>query len=309
MTKKMNIDTIRNFIKLTEYQSFSDLAKDLPITQSTLSHQISQLEKDLDLVLIDRSTKKFEITEAGKIFLKYAKEIINLYDKCLRELSKFSEQLFEDIVISASTIPGSHILPKYIASFGNENPNVSFKVLINDSLKSIENLNKRLADFAGIGSFMNYDQKDYDIINIGNDELKFFCSPSHEILKRNNENEINFEEILPYPFVWREKGSGMRDVFINQFPDYKKLNIELEINDNDSIISTVSESNYISIMSEIMTKKAENAGLIKILEIKNHPIIAKRPLFLIRRKDEEMSELKINFWDYILNQLNMIRFN
>ena len=302
MKKKMNFDTIRNFIKLIEYRSFSDLAKDLPISQSTLSHQISQLEKDLDLVLIDRSTKKFEITEAGKIFLKYAKEIINLYDKCLQELSKFSEQLFEDIVISASTIPGSHILPKYIASFRNENPNVNFKVFINDSLKSIENLNKRLADFAGIGSFINYDQKDYDIINIGYDELKFFCSPSHEILKKHNENEVNFEEILAYPFVWREKGSGMRDVFINQFPDYNKLNIELEINDNDSIISTVSESNYISIMSEIMAKKAENAGLIKIFEIKNHPIIAKRPLFFIRRKDEEISELQIKFWNYILKQ-------
>ena len=298
----MNIDTIRNFIKLTEYQSFSDLAKDLPITQSTLSHQISQLEKEIDLVLINRSTKKFEITVAGTVFLKYAIGIINLYDKCLQELSKFSEQLFEDIVISASTIPGSHILPKYIASFGSENPSVNFKILINDSLKSIENLNKKLADFAGIGSFMNYDQKDYHIINIGKDELKFICSPTHEILKKHNENKVNFEEILPYPFVWREKGSGMRDVFTSQFPDYKKLNIELEINDNDSIISTVSESNYISIMSEIMAKKAENAGLIKILEITHYPIIAKRPLFLIRRKDEEISELKIKFWDYILKQ-------
>ena len=296
----MNIDILRNFIKLTEYQSFSDLAKDLLIAQSTLSHQISQLEKDLDLVLIERSTKKFEITEAGLIFLKYAKEIVNLYDKCLQELSNYSEQLLEDIIISASTIPGSHILPKYIASFKNENPNANFKVLINDSQKSIENLNKKLADFAGIGSFLNYNRKDYDLINIGNDELKFICSPSHEIIKKRN--EVNFEEILPFPFVWREKGSGMRDVFTNQFPEYNKLSIELEINDNDSIISTVSESNYISIMSEIMAKKAENAGLIKILKIKNHPIIVKRPLFLIRRKDEELSELKINFWNYILKQ-------
>ncbi len=298
----MNIDILRNFIKLTEYQSFSDLAKDLPIAQSTLSHQISQLEKDLDLILIERSTKKFEITEAGSLFLKYAREIINLYDKCLQELSKFSEQAHEDIVISASTIPGSHILPKYIAYFSNKNPNVNFKVLINDSQKSIENLNKKLADFAGIGSFINYDPKDYDVINIGNDELKFICSPSHELLKKHKDNRVSFEEILPYPFVWREKGSGMRDVFTNQYPDYNKLNIELEINNNDSIISTVSESNYISIMSEIMAKKAENAGLIKILEVKNRPIIVKRPLFLIRRKDEELSELKTNFWNYILRQ-------
>ncbi|MHA1641732.1 MAG: LysR family transcriptional regulator, partial [Promethearchaeota archaeon] len=69
----MNIEYIKNFVKLAEYKSFSKLAKDLPITQSTLSHQISQLEKSLDLVLINRTTKKFELTEAGKIFLKYAR--------------------------------------------------------------------------------------------------------------------------------------------------------------------------------------------------------------------------------------------
>ncbi|TFG18940.1 MAG: LysR family transcriptional regulator, partial [Promethearchaeota archaeon] len=43
----MNIEFLRNFISLTKYQSFSELAKDLSISQSTLSHQISQLEKEL----------------------------------------------------------------------------------------------------------------------------------------------------------------------------------------------------------------------------------------------------------------------
>lgn len=298
----MNIERLRNFIRLTKYQNFSELARDLSISQSTLSHQISQLETDLDLVLIERSTKKFEITEAGTVLLKYAQEIVDLYDHCLQDLAKYSEHEFENIVISASTIPGSHILPKFITIFRNENPNVNFKLLINDSQKSIENLNKNLVDFAGIGSFIKFNKNNYDIIKIGEDKLKFICSPSHELLK-HNKSVIKLEDLLHYPFVWREKGSGMRDMFSNQFPDYKRLNIELEINDNDSIISTVAESNYISIMSEIMASKAEKAGLIHILEIKNHPIITQRPLFCIKRKNEELSEMKQKFWNY-LKKLN-----
>jgi DNA-binding transcriptional LysR family regulator len=294
----MNIEYLRNFIKLIDYKSFSDLAKDIPITQSTLSHQISQLEKDLDVILIERSTKKFEITEAGKVLLKYAKEILQLYDQAIQELSKYRAQELEVVVISASTIPGSHILPKYIAKFRNQNPNVNFRVLINNSQKSIENLNKKLADFAGIGSFITFDKDDFEIMKIGEDQFKFICAPNHELVK-NGDNMVKFNDLLNYPFVWREKGSGMRDTFIQQFPDYEKLNIELEINDNDSIISTVSESNYISIMSEIMAKKAENAGLIKMLEIKNHPVIVERPLYFIRRKEQEQSDLKENFWNYI----------
>ncbi|MFX0058875.1 MAG: LysR substrate-binding domain-containing protein [Candidatus Hodarchaeota archaeon] len=299
----MNIEYLRNFIKLVEYKSFSELAKDLPITQSTLSHQISQLEKYFgEITLIDRTTKKFELTEAGKILLNYAKKIVKLYNDCEEDLKKYSKQIFEEIVISASTIPGSHILPKYIAEFRNEHPNVNFKILINNSKKSIENLNKYVADFAGIGSFMSYNKADYDYIKIGEDNFKFICSPNHNLLKQGK-SKVKFQELLKYPFVWREKGSGMRNTFKSQFVDYKKLNIKLEINDNDSIISTVSESNYISIMSDMMANKAEKAGLIKILEIEEYPQIVKRALYFVKQKDKRLSHFENIFWEYIKEKI------
>lgn len=292
----MNIEYLRNFIMLSRYKSFSKLANELPISQSTLSHQIAQIEKDFGgVVLIDRSTKKFELTKAGKLLLENAELIIKVYDSCKLEISKFKDQAKEEIIISASTIPGSHILPRYIADFRNRNQTVIFKVVINNSQKSIENLKNGLVDFAGIGSFMSYNEKAFDFIKLGEDEFKFICSPNHKLLDQGN--EVEFDDLLRYPFVWREKGSGMRDTFKQQFPHYKKLDIELEINDNDSIISTVSESNYISIMSEYLVNKAESAGLIKSLKIKNYPIIAKRPLYFVKIKDKKLGRLKEKFWD------------
>jgi len=283
---------------LTQYKSFSRLARELPLSQSTLSHQISKLEKDFGgVVLIDRSTKKFELTKAGTLFLKYATQIIDLYDNSKLEISKFQDQMIENIVISASTTPGSHILPRYIAEFRSKNSNVNFKIVINNSKKSITNLKNGMADFAGIGSFMNYNEKEFERIMIGEDELKFICSPNHELIK--DTNLVDFEDLLKFPFVWREKGSGMRKTFEQQFPDYKKLHIELEINDNDSIISTVSDSNYISIMSEIMIDKAESARLIKTLIINDYPLIAKRPIYFVRLKNKDLSNFKEKFWDAI----------
>ncbi|MHA2131576.1 MAG: LysR substrate-binding domain-containing protein, partial [Promethearchaeota archaeon] len=259
--------------------------------------QIAQLEKELNgVLLIDRTTKKFELTQAGKVLLNASEKIINLYDKLKADIEKFQDQITELITISASTIPGSHILPKFIADFRNRNPTVNFKILINNSKKSLENLKKPVANFAGIGSFMDYNPNDFDIIKIGEDEFKFICSPNHELLKGGN-NTVDFNKLLKFPFVWREEGSGMRNIFTKQFPRYKELDIELEINDNDSIISTVSESNYISIMSEIMVNKAESAGLIKTLKIKDYPLIAKRPLYLVKLKNIQLSHLKKKFWD------------
>ncbi len=297
----MNIEYLRNFIKLTQYKSFSKLAVELPISQSTLSHQILQLEKEFGgVVLIDRTTKKFELTKAGIHLRKYAEKIIDLYDSCRLEISKFQDEMKEDIIISASTIPGSHILPKFIADFRTKNPNANFKILINNSKKSLENLKSEMVNFAGIGSFMNYSKDNFDYIKIGEDEFRFICSPNHDLIKEGT--SVDFKELIKYPFLWREKGSGMRNTFQKQFPDYKRLDIELEINDNDSIISTVSESNYISIMSEIIINKAESAGLIKSLKIKNHPLIVKRSLYFVKLKEKELSKLQNKFWNELKPQ-------
>ncbi|MFX1455121.1 MAG: LysR substrate-binding domain-containing protein [Promethearchaeota archaeon] len=293
----MNIEYLRNFIKLTQYKSFSKLARELPLSQSTLSHQISQLEKDFNGVkLIERTTKKFELTKPGKILLQYAKQIIELYDKLKLDISQFQDQIIEEIIISASTIPGSHILPRFIADFRNRNTNVNFKIHINNSKKSLENIKNGMVDFAGIGSFMNYDEENFEFIKIGEEEFQFICSPNHELLKDGSKT-VDFDDLINYPFVWREEGSGTRDIFVQQFPLYKKLDIELEINDNDSIISTVSDSNYISIMSEIIAKKAESAGLIKTLKITDHPLIAKRVLYFVKLKTSKLSEPKEKFWN------------
>lgn len=299
----LKIEYLRNFIKLTKYKSFTKLAQELPISQSTLSHQISQLEKDFGgVVLIDRTTKKFELTKIGSILLKHAEQIISLYESCKQEISQFVDLKMENIIISASTIPGSHILPKYIADFNNKNPNINFQILINNSQTSLENLKKDKVDFAGIGSFMNYNEDDFEFIKIGEDEFKFICSPNHELL-REGKNSVDLKDLKKYPFVWREKGSGMRNTFEQQFPGYKELNIKLEINDNDSIISTVSESNYLSIMSELMVNIAESAGLIKSLKVKNNPVIVKRPLYFVKLKNKELSKLKNKFWKEIKSEI------
>jgi hypothetical protein len=91
----------------------------------------------------------------------------------------------------------------------------------------------------------------------------------------------------------------MRAIFQQQFPYYDKLNIKLEMNDNDSIISTVSDSEFISIMSEMMAEKSKKANLIATLNIKEYPTVAKRNLYFIKKKDTDLSDIKKDFWEFI----------
>ncbi|MHA1148349.1 MAG: LysR substrate-binding domain-containing protein [Promethearchaeota archaeon] len=297
----MKIEFLRSFILLTETESFSKLASDLGISQSTLSHRISQLEEEYgNIKLIDRTTRKFDLTEEGKVFLEYAKKIVELYDMSKKELAKYSNKIIEDIIITASTLPGSHLLPKYIAKFRGDYPNANFKIIINNSRKSLKLLTNKQADFAGIGSFMGYKEENFDIIKIGEENLRFACSPNNELLKR--EGPISFKELRKLPFINREKGSGTRNIFEQYFPEYDRLDSKLEMDDNDSIISAITDSNYFSVLSEIIAQKAVDAGLIKYIEVQEYPIIGKREIYFIKSKNKELSNLKKKFWETLIKQ-------
>ncbi|MCJ7650459.1 MAG: LysR family transcriptional regulator [Candidatus Lokiarchaeota archaeon] len=298
----MDIEFLRTFILLTEVKSFSKLATELKMSQSTLSHRISQIESDFgNIKLINRTTRKFELTDEGSIFLEYANKIVELYDKSKKILAKYNDKITEDIIISASTLPGSHILPKFIAQFREQYPNANFKIIINNSEQSLKLITKNQVDFAGIGSFMGHTGENFNIIKIGEENLKFICSPNHELIRKNK--TISFNELIKFPFISREKGSGTRDIFEHNFLEQDKLDTKLTLDNNDSIISAIYESNYISVLSETIAQKAVNAGLIKFLEIEEYPIITYRDIYFIKPKDKELSFLKKKFWETLIKEL------
>ncbi|TFF63715.1 MAG: LysR family transcriptional regulator [Promethearchaeota archaeon] len=299
----MNIEYLRNFINLAQYKSFSDLAKDISISQSTLSHRIDKVEEEIgNIKLINRTTKSFKLTKAGEILLKYAQKIVNLYDECRDEIKRLSKLQFEEIVVSASKLPGTQILPKFFTEFKDSNPQVNFEIVVSNSRSSIDLLKKGFADFSGIGSFMDYNKEEFESIVIGTDELFFVCSPNHEIIKEKG-TEVTFDTLKEYPFIQREKGSGTRNVFQSEFPKYENLNLTLELNDNDSIITAVSESNFISVLSKEIAERAKEAKLIEILKLKEYPIIAKRKLYFIKLKEKKIMGLKRGFWEFLKNAL------
>lgn len=78
----MELRQLRYFVKAAETLNFSEAAKGLFITQSTLSQQIRQLETELDAQLFQRNSHEVTLTEAGTELLPYAKETLYAADTC-----------------------------------------------------------------------------------------------------------------------------------------------------------------------------------------------------------------------------------
>ena len=82
---------------------------------------------------------------------------------------------------------------------------------------------------------------------------------------------VKLREIIAYPFVNREETSGTRKeiegLLEKSSIDLQQLRVALELGSTESVVTAVSEGRGISIISSIAAKKAQAAGLIKIIKI------------------------------------------
>ena len=138
----MNSQQIRYVMTVAEEKSFSKAARKLFITQPSLSQVISKLENQLDAQLFDRSTNPLQITQAGRIFIKHAKEMCTHEEMIKREISEISELKSGVLNIGTAPFLASCLLVPSITSFNRMYNNVSIRI----SEEEPENLKKLILE-------------------------------------------------------------------------------------------------------------------------------------------------------------------
>ena len=99
----MTLEQIDYFICAAQSRTFFDAAEAMHISQSALSKQIMKLEKELDLVLWDRSKRSAVLTPAGELFYKQALKVSRQYHRSLEVISHFKNS--ESRTLHIGTLP------------------------------------------------------------------------------------------------------------------------------------------------------------------------------------------------------------
>ena len=138
-------DLVRSFLQVTKSGSLSSAARDMGVSQPTLSRNIQALEKQTQLQLFKRTTQGLVLTEAGEKLVSAALEMDGAADLFQRQISGMSEELVGDVRISANEILGIYLLPPALAAFQRLHPGVQVEIEVSNKVVS---LNKRDADIA-----------------------------------------------------------------------------------------------------------------------------------------------------------------
>ena len=120
----MELRHLRYFVALAEYLSFTRAAERVHVTQSTLSHQIRQLEEEVGQPLFDRIGKKVVTTEAGELFLGFAARALKEVDHGIAMLRPGNSKLTGQLRIAATHTFNIGLIPECVALFLARHPTV-----------------------------------------------------------------------------------------------------------------------------------------------------------------------------------------
>lgn len=120
----MELRHLRYFIALAGSLNFTRAAERVHVTQSTLSHQIRQLEDEVGQPLFDRIGKRVVMTEAGDTFLAYATRALQEIDRGLGELKTPTASMRGVVRVGATHTFNLGFIPECVAMFLARNPTV-----------------------------------------------------------------------------------------------------------------------------------------------------------------------------------------
>ena len=123
----MELRQLRYFVRLAETLNFSEAAKTLCITQSTLSQQIKQLEQELDTQLLLRTSRSVALTEAGDELLPYARRTLIDAEECTARISDLKNVLCGTLNIGVTYSFGP-MLTETLVSFMKVYPHVKLNI-------------------------------------------------------------------------------------------------------------------------------------------------------------------------------------
>jgi DNA-binding transcriptional LysR family regulator len=290
----MDIHHLRVFTSVFKNKSFSKASEELHLTQPTISDHVKTLEEELDCKLFDRLGRTIIPTKEAEVLYSHALEIIEKTNTIKEVISQTRKEIKGELIIGASTIPGTYLLPSIMAEFQRKYPSVSFQILVSDSRGIIDKVSKHELLLGIVGAKLDDEQINY--IPFVEDELIVVSSPS--MIKSNS---ITLKGLTKFPMVLREEGSGTRreveKILEGKGISLGGIKIAGIFGSTDAIKQAVKAELGISILSKLSVADELKHNILK--EIKLTDTQMKRKFYIITHKKRTLPLLHAVFLEHI----------
>ncbi|MBU5461030.1 LysR family transcriptional regulator [Anaerostipes sp. MSJ-23] len=288
----MNLNHLYYFRTLAKEEHYTKTAEQLSITQPSLSHAISCLEKELGVKLFEKQGRNAKLTKYGALFLRYVEQSLEMLDEGKRILMEASGTKGGFIDIGYIYTLGSHFIPEIMNQYMKEKGknNIHFSFGQGTTKQVITELKEGKYDFI----FSSYIK--------GEEELEFYpvieeelvlITPKNHIL--SNCDSIDLSKTTEYDYIAYSKNSGLRTVIDQLFVKIKNHpKIAYEGEEDSSVAGLVAAGFGIAIVPKI--------PLLETMDVCVIPISApeiKRYIYLVTKKNKYLAPVVKDFIDFV----------
>ena len=286
----MDFDQLETFLEVARLSSFSRAAEKRFRTQPAISSQIRSLEEEVGAKLLDRSGGKVSLTASGKLFLKFAEEMLEARKMMLTAVAENERIPKGEIVVGANEGTCLHILPEVFAEFKKQYPEVNISITRSDYGKILESVIDNSVDF-GVVSLPVNDPR-LTVVLIHRDELVVIVPARHPLAKLKS---VTIAEAAGFPLIVPKAGHT-RDALENLFYERKlKPRYTMELDSSELLKRFVAADAGIGFIARSNVLEDVRANALVAIPISDATI--RRDLALVFRKDKALSRAALAFID------------
>ena len=261
---------LRIFVAAAKHLNFTRAAEEVHISPPAISMQIKEIESHLGAPLFNREKKNMYLSPAGEYFLNHARHILQTLNEAEKVIGQLKGDHIEIIKVGIIST-AQYFLPQILKMFREKYGEFKIILEVRNREQLIDLLRDGKIDIAVMGLVPK--EIDTKIFVIANHPHVFVAAANHSLSKLK---KIDPQLLNDFDLITREPGSGTRAHMELFFQDNDiQPNIIMEMSSNESIKQAVIADLGVSFVSQHTIASEIKEGVLKILDIKNTPILRK----------------------------------
>jgi len=281
----VEVHQLAYFESVSRHLHFTRAAEELNVAQPSVSQQIRKLEDELGTPLFHRMKRNVALTEAGTLFLRHTRAILQQLEEARVEVQELSGLRKGSLAVGAPPSVGTHLLPKALAAFSRKHPGISLTFREAGSRTLVKLLEDGELDLAVVIQPIRHPV--LETMPLLEEELLLAVPRSHRLATRTR--RVKLGELATEPFVLLREGAY--DIRDQTLAACRKVgfepNVALDGGEMDSVLRFVAEGLGIAILPEMVLGDVDPRTGPVAVRLQSPRLT--RTLVLARRRDRYFS--------------------
>jgi DNA-binding transcriptional LysR family regulator len=291
------------FLTAAETLNFTEAARQLNMTQPSVSQHVQTLEQHFQSPLFVRSGRQLALTDAGLTLVPLAQQMVRLSVRIDETMASLDGAVYGHLRIGCSTTSGKYILPLLLSPFLRRHPGVQATCQVSSQQRALEDLCEGRVHLA-LACPHECARRDVEYRLLFTDPLVLLVPDHHPWAGRGC---VDPQELCHVNMIMREEGSGTYDAVSRGLRsagvEVEDLNIILTLGNSEAIALAVQEGVGAGFVSQFVAERVVKEG-VQAVELTG--LSLRQDVYLVQSRKHETTTAQAAFWKFVTDPGNQL---